>query len=128
MNSGELQQTTYGYLDVPDTQGADLYSWNPCLSFTETPDCVDVAACQRGIDLKSSMNIGTQDSAQFVVTSGGHLTLQYTYTDPSGVNRTTVVTLECNPDAHDDEIAVYGEMVAFQYSLALTSRYACVRH
>ncbi|XP_070209871.1 uncharacterized protein [Littorina saxatilis] len=116
---------TARYKDVPDSEGADMYSWNPCLSFTETPHCVNVAACQRTIGLNESQNIGTQDSAQFVVTDQGDLTLQYTYPDPSGANRTTIVTLLYYPHAHD-MIAIAGEMVALQYSITLMSKFACV--
>ncbi|XP_041366428.1 uncharacterized protein LOC121381253 isoform X2 [Gigantopelta aegis] len=59
--------------------GQWLYSWNPCVAFTEG-SCSNVAACQTTTGKKKYYNIGTQDSATFNTDSTGKVTLSYSAT------------------------------------------------
>ncbi|XP_052092392.1 uncharacterized protein LOC127728833 [Mytilus californianus] len=108
------------YKDVPDAGAGDVFSYNPCYSFTENA-CNDVSVCQ--IRNGAGFSAGTQDSARFQYDEQNGLALVYSAT--SDVLRTTYTYLQCEPD-QEGALNVLGEIVADgNYYLYLASKYAC---
>ncbi|XP_052683216.1 acireductone dioxygenase-like isoform X3 [Crassostrea angulata] len=101
------------FLDVSDSGGVDLYSWNPCKPFSEGT-CSNAAVCQTHSD--SQYNCGTQDSAQFGYdTSNNVYTITYSADTVSKSNelRTTTLYLYC--DQGPDMFQPIGEAVQGTY-------------
>lgn len=115
------------FLDVPDQQGLDTYSWNPCSDFSEG-SCSGVAVCQvrQAIPNPLYFNCGTQDSANFLTNEKGELTLQYS-ANTEGTLRTTNVVLKCDQSAEKDLIIKGEEGSMSIYDMILTSKFACSR-
>ncbi|XP_067648767.1 uncharacterized protein [Haliotis asinina] len=118
------------FKDFPAPSG-DKFSWNPCKPFSEGK-CKDVAACQiQNLIPPSYFNIGSQDSATFVVDNGLKLTYNAdTFFDQLGAPntvRTTKVSLVCDASKDPGELTVDGETPAGSavYLMTLTSKYAC---
>lgn len=113
------------FLDVSDSAGVDLYSWNPCKPFTEGT-CSNAAVCQSHSG--AQYNCGTQDSAQFGYdTSNNVYTVTYSADTVSKSNelRTTTLYLYC--DQGPDMFQPIGEAVQGTYALIYKGKYACPR-
>lgn len=109
------------FKNVPDAGAGDVWSYNPCHSFTEN-SCSDVASCQ--IRNGAGFNAGTQDSAVFKFDEQNGMALVYSATT-EGVLRTTYVYLQCEQN-EDGALNVLGEITPDgNYYMYLSSKYAC---
>nr|XP_022309750.1 uncharacterized protein LOC111115345 [Crassostrea virginica] len=113
------------FMDVMDSGGVDLYSWNPCKSFSEG-SCTNAAVCQTHSGLQ--YNCGTQDSAAFGYDDTNNVyTITYSADTVSKDNelRTTTLYLYC--DQGPDMFQPIGEAVQGTYAMIFKSKYACPR-
>ncbi|XP_041366427.1 uncharacterized protein LOC121381253 isoform X1 [Gigantopelta aegis] len=106
--------------------GQWLYSWNPCVAFTEG-SCSNVAACQTTTGKKKYYNIGTQDSATFNTDSTGKVTLSYSATQEK-FTRTTSIGLICD-NTQESALVFNGETPpsSGHFFFTLNSKHACIK-
>ncbi|XP_045170107.2 uncharacterized protein LOC123532653 [Mercenaria mercenaria] len=111
----------------------DLYSWNPCSPFSLGPnntDCVNVSACmvRNGLPFPLYFDLGTQESAEFMVDANGTLKLIYS-ADKGEFRRITEISLLCVTASIFDLFVATGEQEennnTITYKLSLTSKHAC---
>ncbi|XP_048755152.2 cation-dependent mannose-6-phosphate receptor-like [Ostrea edulis] len=111
------------YLDVLDSGGADLYSWNPCEPFSEGL-CTNAAVCQTHAG--QEYNCGSQDSAAFEYDSTNQAyTITYQADTYTNTLRTTVLYLYC--DQGPDVFQPIGEAIQGTFALIFRGKYACPR-
>ncbi|XP_048755153.1 cation-dependent mannose-6-phosphate receptor-like [Ostrea edulis] len=111
------------YLDVLDSGGVDLYSWNPCEPFSEG-SCTNAAVCQTHAG--QQYNCGSQDSAVFSYDSSSQMYI-ITYQADTYTNdlRTTMLLLDC--DQGPDVFQPVVETSPGNYVLVFKGKYACPR-
>ncbi|KAK7091293.1 uncharacterized protein [Littorina saxatilis] len=115
------------FKDQPGPDAPYVYSWNPCIPFTEGGSCNEVAVCLKNNDTNDYYNLGFPSSANFFTwPDDGRLSLQYMVGGGDGNIKVSSIDLVCNP-REEGKLEAHGKTSVGFYSFQLTSRYACVR-
>ncbi|KAK6166572.1 hypothetical protein SNE40_023229 [Patella caerulea] len=111
------------FKDQPSAVATDayLYSYNPCLPFTEGT-CAGVSACQNSFNTEYYM-IGDQTSAQWSF-DGTNIQVYYSKTQ-DGVLRETFVKYVCDVNAKTPTMIMNGELGPAQFYMTVTTECAC---
>ncbi|XP_073235401.1 uncharacterized protein [Porites lutea] len=97
---GQLTSTLifYSFKNIP-TVGSKQYTfdWNPCTSFSENSECLNMLMCQKNLHSTDENNPCAQKTSKFKVNKDGTTTIIYqSVTDSKDYERSVEITLKCD--------------------------------
>ncbi|XP_067650236.1 uncharacterized protein [Haliotis asinina] len=116
-----LNNGTPAFSHLADLRGKDLFSWNPCIPFTQAA-CKDAAICKYS-GKQDGVVVGTQQSARFVHDLVEGLSLEYSHGEVA-----VSIKLKCAHEAKPDALWITGQVSGSgPYVMTLFSKHACVK-
>ncbi|XP_046551547.1 uncharacterized protein LOC124261282 [Haliotis rubra] len=116
-----LNNGTPAFNHHTDLLGQDVFSWNPCVPFTQAA-CQDAAVCKYSGN-KAGVVVGTQQSARFVSDVVEGLSLQYSHGEVA-----VSIKLKCVHETKPDVLWITGQVSGSgPYVMTLFSKHACLK-
>lgn len=106
------------------------FDWNPCTSFSENSECLNMLMCQKNLHSTDENNPCAQKTSKFKVNKDGTTTIIYqSFTDSKDYKRSVEITLKCDesqyPGNTGSGVTERYEPKNSAYTMVFTSRCAC---